>query len=405
MDVERIRDDFPALHQRVNGKPLAYLDNAATSQKPQVVIDAERDYFEHDNANVHRAVHTLSSRATLAYEGARDKVRRFINAPVRESVVFTRGATEGINLVVYTWGRGNVQEGDEILLTEMEHHSNLVPWQLLAQWSGATLRYLGLRPDGTLRLEDLDALLTRRTKVVAFTHMSNVLGTINPVAEIVAAAHRVGAVALVDGAQSVPHMPVDAQALDLDFLAFSGHKMCGPTGSGALYGKRHLLEAMDPFLAGGDMISSVSLEGATWNELPWKFEAGTPSIAQQIALGTAVDYLSDIGMEAVFAHEQELTAYALDRLGSIPGLEVYGSAPQRGGVISFNVEGIHPHDLAQVLDQEGVAARAGNHCAQPLHRRLGQPASCRASLYLYNTEDEVEALVRGIRLAKTFFGA
>ena len=405
LDVERIRADFPVLHQQVHDWPLVYLDNAATSQKPQVVIDAMRDYFEHDNANVHRAVHTLGSRATISYEGARDKVRKFINAPAREQVIFTRGTTEGINLVVYAWGRKNIKEGDEILLTEMEHHSNLVPWQLLAQWTGAHLRHIGLHPDGTLRLEDLKDLLTPRTKVVAFTHMSNVLGTINPAGEIIAAAHKVGAVTLLDAAQSVPHLPVDVQSLDVDFMAFSGHKMCGPTASGVLYGKRPLLEAMDPFLGGGDMISSVWLDRATWNELPWKFEAGTPSISQQIGLGIAVDYLDQIGMDRIARHEQEITAYALDRLREVAGLEIYGSAPQRGGVVSFNVEGVHPHDLAQLLDQEGVAVRAGNHCAQPLHRLLGTVASCRASFYLYNTEAEVDALVAAIGTAQRFFGA
>ncbi|MDH7568902.1 MAG: cysteine desulfurase [Armatimonadota bacterium] len=404
LDVERVRADFPVLHQLVHGRPLVYLDNAATSQKPQAVMDAMQEYFAHDNANVHRAVHTLGSRATLAYEAARDRIQRFINAPSRECVIFTRGTTEGINLVVYAWGRRFVKAGDEILLTEMEHHSNLVPWQLLAQWTGATLRYLGVNPDGTLRLSDLDRLLTPRTKMVAFTHMSNVLGTINPVRHIVDAAHRVGAVVLVDAAQSVPHMPVDVQALDVDFLAFSGHKMCGPTASGALYGRRAILEAMDPFLAGGDMISAVWLDRATWNELPYKFEAGTPNIAQQIGLGAAVEYLAGVGMDAIHAHEQRLTRYALQRLREVKGLEVYGDAPDRGGVISFNVQGIHPHDLAQVLDQEGVAVRAGNHCAQPLHRKLGQVASCRASFYLYNTEAEVDALVHAIQRAKAFFG-
>lgn len=404
LDVEKIRRDFPALRQQVHGRPLVYLDNAATSQKPQAVIDATSEYYERDAANVHRAVHTLGSRATLAYEGARDRVRRFINAPARECVIFTRGATEGINLVVYSWGRRNVREGDEILLTEMEHHSNLVPWQLLAEWTGAKLRYLGLRPDGTLRMEDLPGLLTPRTKIVAFTHVSNVLGTINPAEEIIAAAHRAGALALLDAAQSVPHMPVDVQALDADFVAFSGHKMCGSTASGALYGKRHLLEEMDPFLAGGDMISSVSFERATWNDLPYKFEAGTPNIAQQIGLGAAVEYLEGIGMAAIHEHEQRLAAYALDRLSRIPGLEIFGHAPDRGGVVSFDVAGIHPHDLAQLLDEDGVAVRAGNHCAQPLHRLLGHVATCRASFHLYNTEAEVDALCEAIRHAQRFFG-
>ncbi len=404
LDVERIRADFPALEQQVYGRPLVYLDNAATAQKPRSVIEAVCGHYRRDAANVHRAVHALSSRATLAYEEARDRVCRFLNAPARETIVFTRGATEGINLVAYGWGRHHLREGDEILLTEMEHHSNLVPWQLLAQATGAQLRFLRVRRDGTLTLDELDTLLTERTKLVAFTHVSNVLGTINPAATIIDAAHRVGAITLLDAAQSVPHMPVDVQALDVDLLVFSGHKLGGPTSSGALYGKREILESMEPFLAGGDMISSVWLDHAAWNEVPWQFEAGTPAIAEQIGLGAAVEYLTSVGMEAIHAHEQRLTAYALAQLQAIPAVEIYGEAPARAGVISFLVAGIHPHDLAQLLDQEGIAVRAGNHCAQPLHRVLDQVATCRASFYLDTTEAEVDALVAGIRRAQRFFG-
>ncbi len=405
LDVWAVRRDFPVLHQEVHGHPLVYLDNAASSQKPLRVIEAIDAYYRRYNANVHRGIHKLSEEATTAYEEARQKVARFINARSPKEVVFTRNATESINLVAYSWGRANIREGDEILLTEMEHHSNLVPWQLLAQEKGARLRFIPVTDDGLLDLDALDTLLTERTKLVSVVHMSNVLGTINPVAEIVHRAHEVGALVLLDGAQSVPHLKVDVQALDCDFLAFSGHKMCGPTGIGVLYGKREILEAMPPFLGGGDMIREVHLEWSTWNSLPWKFEAGTPSIAQGIGLGYAVDYLTEIGMEAIHAHEQEVTAYALSRLSEIPGITLYGPpAKLRGGVVSFTLEGVHPHDIATILDAEGVAIRAGHHCAQPLMRRLGVVATARASFYLYNTCEEVDALVRAVEKAKQIFG-
>ena len=405
LDVWAVRHDFPILHQEVHGHPLVYLDNAASSQKPLRVIEAIDDYYRRYNANVHRGIHKLSEEATTAYEEARKKVARFINARSPKEVIFTRNTTESINLVAYSWGRANIREGDEILLTEMEHHSNLVPWQLLAQEKGARLRFVPITDDGLLDLDALDGLLTERTKLVSVVHMSNVLGTINPVAEIVRRAHEVGALVLLDGAQSVPHLRVDVQALDCDFLAFSGHKMCGPTGIGVLYGKRELLEAMPPFLGGGDMIREVHLERSTWNSLPWKFEAGTPSIAQGIGLGYAVDYLTEIGMEAIHAHEREVTAYALSRLSEIPGITLYGPPVKlRGGVVSFNLEGVHPHDIATILDSEGVAIRAGHHCAQPLMRRLGVVATARASFYLYNTCEEVDVLVRAVEKAKQIFG-
>lgn len=405
LDVDAIRRDFPILQQEVHGRPLVYLDNAASSQKPRVVIEALDEYYRSYNANVHRGIHTLSETASVAYEKARRKVAEFINAGSTREVIWTRNATEAINVVAYSWARVNVGQGDEILLTEMEHHSNLIPWQLLAAEKGATLRFIPVTDDGRLDLDRLDDLLTERTKLVGVVHMSNVLGTINPIAEIGRRAHAVGAKILVDGAQSVPHLPVDVQALDCDFLAFSGHKMCGPTGIGVLYGKRELLEEMPPFLGGGDMIKEVYLESATYNDLPWKFEAGTPSIAQVIGLGYAVDYLSDIGMEAIHQHEQEIARYVLAALSSVDGLRVYGPpAGMRGGVTTFNIPGIHPHDIATILDSEGIAIRAGHHCAQPLMRRYDVPATARASFYLYNTEEEVGILIRGLEKAKQIFG-
>jgi len=406
LDVWAVRRDFPILHQEVNGHPLVYLDNAASSQKPLRVIEAIDAYYRRYNANVHRGIHKLSEEATTAYEDARRKVARFINARTPKEVIFTRNTTESINLVAYSWGRANIREGDEILLTQMEHHSNLVPWQLLAQEKGARLRFIPVTDDGLLDLDAMDELITERTRLVSVVHMSNVLGTINPVEEIIHRAHEAGALVLLDGAQSVPHLKVDVQALDCDFLAFSGHKMCGPTGIGVLYGKRELLEAMPPFLGGGDMIREVYLERSTWNSLPWKFEAGTPSIAQGIGLGYAVDYLTEIGMDAIHAHEQEVAAYALSRLSEIPGITIYGPPVKlRGGVVSFNLEGVHPHDMATILDAEGVAIRAGHHCAQPLMRRLGVVATARASFYLYNTCEEVDALVRAVEKARQVFGA
>jgi len=405
LDIERVRADFPALSRTVHGRPLVFLDSAASSQKPLPVLEAMERVYRECYANVHRGIYAFSEEATLAYENARDRVASLINAPVREEIIFTRNTTEAINLVAYAWGRTNVRPGDRILLTEMEHHSNLVPWQLLAQEKGAQLVYLPITDDGLLRMDLLDSLLDERVKLVAVTMMSNVLGTVNPVKEIICRAHAAGAVVLVDAAQSVPHMPVDVQDLDCDFLAFSGHKMCGPTGIGILYGKEALLEAMPPFLGGGDMIRKVEWESATWNRLPWKFEAGTPAFVEGIGLGAAVDYLTGIGMEAIAAHERELTAYAMERLSALPGLNIIGPpAHQRGGVVAFTFRGIHPHDVAHMLDMEGIAVRAGHHCAQPLHRRLGLTATVRASFYLYNTAEEVDALARALERIGAMMG-
>ncbi len=396
-DVERIRADFPALSRSVHGKPLIFLDSAASSQKPVPVLEAMERVYRQCYANVHRGIYAFSEEATLAYESARDRVASFIHAPAREGIVFTRNTTEAINLVAHSWGRTHIRPGDRILLTQMEHHSNIVPWQLLAQEKGAELVYLPITDDGLLRMDLLDSLLDERVKLVAVTMMSNVLGTINPVKEITRKAHAVGAVVLVDAAQGVPHMPVDVQDLDCDFLAFSGHKMCGPTGIGVLYGKESLLEEMPPFLGGGNMIRKVEWDSATWNSLPWKFEAGTPAFVEAIGLGAAVDYLTGIGMEAIAAHERELTACAMERLSALEGLTIIGPpATARGGVIAFTFRGIHPHDIAHMLDLEGIAVRAGHHCAQPLHRRLGLAATVRASFYIYNTPDEVDRLARAL---------
>jgi cysteine desulfurase/selenocysteine lyase len=381
--IAAIRAEFPILQREINGKPLAYLDNAATSQKPLAVLQAMDDYYRLRNANVHRGVHTLSEEATALYESARGRI-----------ALFTRNATEAVNLVAYSWGLDTLQPGDEVLITQMEHHANIVPWQLITQRTGATLRYVPLDPQGTLRLDLLDELLTERTRLFAFVAMSNVLGTINPVAELVARAHSVGALALVDGAQSVPHLPVDVQALNCDFLVFSGHKMCGPTGSGVLYGRRELLEAMPPFMGGGDMIREVRLEGSRWNTLPWKFEAGTPAIAEVIGLGAAVDYLAGLGMDWVQQREHELVAYAMQQLSRVEGLRILGPAPDhRGGAVAFTLGDIHPHDIAAILDAEAIAIRAGHHCAQPIHDFYGIPASARASVYFYNTFEEIDRLV------------
>lgn len=403
MDPRRVRADFPILNQQVNGRPLVYLDNAATTQKPRQVIEALTAYYKTSNANVHRAIHALGERSTEQYEGARAGVAAFVNAPAPGQVVFTRNATEAINLVAYAWARHRLRPGDEILTTPMEHHSNLVPWQQAAAATGARLRFIGLTPEGTLDMEDLLNLLNERTRLVAVTHASNVLGTLNPVAEICRLARRAGAVTLVDGAQSVPHMPVDVRALGCDFLAFSGHKMLGPTGVGALYGRRELLDEMEPFLFGGDMINSVSLTGASWNEVPYKFEAGTPDVAGAVGLGAAIDYLNRLGMDRVFAHEQHLATYALARLGELGDVEVYGPPAPRSGLVSFNLRGIHPHDVATVLNEEGVAIRAGHHCAQPLMDWLGVPATNRASFYIYNTEEDVDRLVAALVRTKEFF--
>ncbi len=395
--IAAIRADFPILQRQINGKPLVYLDNAATSQKPLAVLQAMDDYYRLHNANVHRGVHTLSEEATGLYEGARGRIARFINAPSSKQVIVTRNATEAVNLVAYSWGMTTLQPGDEILITQMEHHANIVPWQLVAQRTGATLRYVPLDPQGMLRLDLLDELLTERTKLFAFVAMSNVLGTINPTAELVARAHRVGALALVDGAQTVPHLSVDVQGLDCDFLVFSGHKMCGPTGSGVLYGRRALLEAMPPFMGGGDMIREVRLEGSRWNTLPWKFEAGTPAIAEIIGLGAAVDYLASLDMDWVQQREHELVGYAMEQLGRVEGLRILGPGPeQRGGAVAFTLGEVHPHDIAAILDSEGIAIRAGHHCAQPIHDFYGISASARASFYFYNTLEEIDQLAQGL---------
>ena len=406
LDIAAIRADFPILNQEVHpGKRLVFLDSAASSQKPRQVIEAMRRYYEHDHANVHRGIHVLSERATAAYEGARDKVRAFINARSSREIIFTRNTTESINLVAHSWGRANLRPGDVVVLSEMEHHSNIVPWQILAEQIGFRLRYIPITDEGLLDLDAYAALLRDEpVKLVSVMHVSNVLGTVNPVKEMIAQAHAAGALFMVDGAQSVPHLAVDVQALDVDFLAFSGHKMAGPTGIGVLYGKRALLEAMPPFLGGGEMIKKVTLEGSTWNDLPHKFEAGTPAIAQAVGLGAAVDYLSALGMDNILAHEKIVVDYALDRLSEIPGLKLYGpGAEHRNGVAAFTLQDVHAHDVAQLLDAEGVAVRAGHHCAMPLHKRLGVVATARASFYVYNTRDEVDALVEAIYNARRVF--
>jgi cysteine desulfurase/selenocysteine lyase len=406
-DVQRIRDDFPILKRQVNGTQLVYLDNAATSQKPQSVIDALVDYYSNYNSNVHRGVHTLSVEATDAYEVARQKIADFINAPSPENIVFVRNTSEAINLVAYTWVATNVKAGDRIVTTELEHHSNLVPWQEAVARAGAELKMFKMADDYTLDISDLDELLTPNTRLVAFTQMSNVLGTITPAKEIVAAAHRVGALALVDAAQSVPHTAVDVQELDCDFLAFSGHKMAGPMGIGVLYVKGDVLEQMEPFLRGGEMVLEVTYEKATWADLPMRFEAGTPSVADSIALGAAVDYLTGLGMDNIRQHEIALTDYALERFQELEEVTTYGPADTsiRGGVISFTMGDVHPHDIGQVLDQMGVAIRTGHHCAMPLVRsKLHVPATARASFYLYNTEEEVDALINGLKTTLRYFG-
>ncbi|MFN8481708.1 MAG: cysteine desulfurase [Anaerolineae bacterium] len=405
LDVRRIREDFPVLERVVNGHPLVYLDSAATSQKPKAVIDAIDSYYRNYNANVHRGLHALSEEATEAYEGARKRIGRFVNARSFREVIFTRNATEAINLVAYSWGSANIRAGDEIIVTDMEHHSNFVPWQLLAQRTGATLRFIPITDDGLLDLDVYDSLLGPRTRIVAFTGMSNVLGTITPAREIIARAHAAGAKALVDASQLIPHLGADVRTLDADFMAFTGHKMLGPTGIGVLWARRELLEEMPPFLGGGDMIREVYHESSRWNDLPWKFEAGTPSIAEGIGLGVAVDYLTTVGLDKIHVHEQNVTQYALERLGTIKGLTLYGPpAAQRGGVVSFNVDNIHPHDLATLLDQRGIAIRAGHHCAQPLTERLGVGSTARASFYLYTLREEIDALAEGLEHAKSVFG-
>lgn len=405
LDIVKIRADFPILNtEAYPGVPLVYLDNAASSQKPLPVIQAMSEYYQNYHANVHRGIHRLSEEATNRYEVAREKVARFINAPDASQIIWVRNATEGFNLVAYSWGRANIQTGDEILLTEMEHHANLVPWQMLAEEKGAVLRFIPFMEDGTLDLSDLDSLLNEKTRLFSFTAMSNVFGTITPVKELVKAGHAVGAVVMVDAAQSVPHLLVDVQDLNCDFLAFSGHKMCGPTGIGVLYGKRELLEAMPPFMGGGDMIRRVHLTHSTWNEIPWKFEAGTPSIAEAIGLGTAVDYLTSIGMENIHAHEQFITNYALEALSEVPGVSLYGPpAAQKGGVAAFTLKGVHPHDIAELVDKDGIAIRAGHHCAMPLHKKLGVSATARASFYLHTTTEEIDKLVESLHRVRSVF--
>ncbi len=400
LDVARLRADFPALAQSVNGRPLVYLDNAATTQKPLAVIEAVSRFYREDNANVHRAIYQLGERATRAYEAARAKVAAFIGAPER-AIVFTGGATEAINLVAYAWGRHNLGPGDEIVVTAMEHHSNLVPWQMAARDTGATLRHIPLTDDNLLDIEAARTVIGERTRMVALVHKSNVFGVVNPVAEITALAREVGALVLLDAAQSVPHLKVDVHELDCDFLAFSGHKMLGPTGVGALYGKPEILEAMEPFMGGGEMITSVSLAEATWNEIPWKFEAGTPNIAQAVGLGAAIDYLEEVGIDRVTAYLGQLSAHTRQVLAAVPGVTLY-VPPESSAVFAFNMEGIHSHDLAQLLDQEGIAVRAGHHCAQPAIEHLGVAATARASLYIYNTFEEIYRLAEGLEQARRF---
>jgi cysteine desulfurase/selenocysteine lyase len=407
LDPEVIRRDFPIFGQEVHGHPLVFLDSASTSQKPQVVIDALVAYYREYTANVHRGIYEIGERSTASYEAARASVAKFINAPDSHEVVFTRNATEAINLVAYAWGRKNIGRGDAIVLTEMEHHANLVPWQILAQEKDGDLEFIPITDDGILRQDVYEVLLRLKPKLVAFTHVSNTLGTINPVAEMVEAAHKAGALVLLDGAQAVPHVPVDVQAIGADFYAFSGHKMLGPTGSGALWARRELLEAMPPFMAGGDMIREVHLRRSEWNDIPWKFEAGTPDIAAGIGFGAAAEYLGQLGMERVREHEMELLTYALVALRrEHPDVILYGpmDAGIRCGVIPFNVPGVHPHDVAQVLDRSGVAVRAGHHCTMPLHERLELPATARASFNVYTTEADVDALIEGLREVKRIFG-
>ncbi|EAD5762169.1 cysteine desulfurase [Listeria monocytogenes] len=406
IDIQKIRADFPILAQEINEKPLAYLDNAATSQKPKQVIEALTHYYEFDNANVHRGVHTLAARATDAYESARGKVAKFIHAREVAEIIFTRGTTSAINLVVDSYAEANIEAGDEIVISYLEHHSNLIPWQQLAKRKGAVLKYIELEENGTISVEQAKKTIGEKTKIVALAHVSNVLGTITPIKEIAAIAHQSGAVILVDGAQAVPHMEVDVVDLDADFYAFSGHKMMAPTGIGALYGKRELLDAMEPTEFGGEMIDFVELYDSTWKELPWKFEAGTPIIGGAIALGAAIDYLAEVGLENIHAHEQALASYAIEEMSKIEGITIYGpkDASKRCGLVTFNLEGAHPHDIATILDEDGIAIRAGHHCAQPLMKWLDVSSTARASFYIYNTKEEIDALIDGLKLTKEYFG-
>jgi cysteine desulfurase/selenocysteine lyase len=403
LDVESLREDFPILRQRIHGRPLVYLDNAATTHKPQAVLDALEHFYRTDNSNVHRGVHLLSERATQKYEEARVKVQRFLNAASSREIVFVRGTTEGINLVAQSFGRRHVKAGDEVLITHLEHHSNIVPWQMLCEEQGATLRVVPINDRGELILEAFERLLGPRTRLVSVTHVANAVGTVNPVRQIIELAHRQGVPVLVDGAQAVPRLPVDVRALDCDFYTFSGHKIYGPTGIGVLYGKEALLEAMPPYQGGGEMIARVTFERTTYNTLPHKFEAGTPHIAGAIGLGAALDYVSGLGMEAIAAHEHALLDYATEAVGAVPGVRLIGTAAERAGVLSFVLEGVHPHDIGTILDREGVAVRTGHHCCQPVMDRYGLPATARASLGLYNTREEIDALVRGLAKVKEMF--
>jgi len=403
MDAKEIRKLFPILQEKVNGKPLVYLDSAASSQKPVQVIETIDYYYRKINSNVHRGVHTLGTKATDAYEGSREKVRKFINASSTQEIIFTRGTTSALNLVASSYARANLKKGDEIVITPMEHHSNLIPWQQAAKATGAALKYIPLKKDGTISLDDVRNTITSNTKIVAITQVSNVLGTVNPIKKIAEIAHEHGAVIVVDGAQSTPHMKVDVQDLNCDFFAFSGHKMCGPTGIGVLYGKKEHLENMEPIEFGGEMIDFVGLYDSTWKELPWKFEGGTPIIAGAVGLGAAIDFLEEIGLDEIEAHERELAQYALERLQAIEGITVYGPK-ERAGIVTFNLQGVHPHDVATVVDQEGIAIRAGHHCAQPLMNWLDVTATARASLYLYNTKEDIDSLADALVKAKEFFG-
>lgn len=405
MDILDIRKQFPILHQEVNGNPLVYLDSAATSQKPIQVIEALEKYYREYNSNVHRGVHTLGTRATDGYEGAREKVRKFINAKSTEEIIFTRGTTTALNTVALSYGAANLKEGDEIVISHMEHHSNIIPWQQIAKKTGAQLKYLPLQEDGTISLEDVQATVNSNTKIVSIMQVSNVLGVINPIKEMAKIAHENGAIMVVDGAQSAPHMKIDVQDLDCDFFAFSGHKMCGPTGIGALYGKKSLLEKMEPIEFGGEMIDFVELYDSTWKELPWKFEGGTPIIAGAIGLGAAIDFLEQIGLEHIAEHEHKLAAYAMEKMSTIEGITIFGpqDPAKRAGLVTFNINDVHPHDVATVLDAEGIAVRAGHHCAQPLMRWLKQSATARASFYLYNTEEDIDKLVAGLIKTKEYF--
>ena len=402
-DIRTIRKDFPILRRRFNGKPLTYLDNTATTQKPQEVIDALSGYYLRSNANVHRGLYALSEEATNAYEEARTNVAGFIHAPARENIIFTSGTTDSLNLVASSHGRSVLKPGDEILLTHMEHHSNLIPWQLVAQQTGATLRFIPLTLDGRLDRDEMKRLISEKTKIISVAHVSNVLGTINPVDEIVRLGHDYGAVVVVDGAQSVPHMPVDVQKIGCDFLAFSGHKMLGPTGIGVLYGRSDVLNRMPPYRGGGEMISEVYFDHATYKEIPLKFEAGTPNIAGAVGLSAAIEYLKKIGFEAIQIHERDLTLHAMKVIEGIEGVVIYGPKPDRGGIVSFNIHGIHPHDVATLLDEDAIAVRAGHHCAQPLMRLLNVPAMVRASMYLYTTREEIDTLAKGLKRVKEVF--